>query len=101
MKAIKIPPYEDAIDVLIHREKASYSALSNEKHAAIKMNKSMAESLARQLLYFAVNSLPTGSHIHYDTFFCPLKQGNYEVVISQIENNEIELRIELDEEAEL
>ncbi len=65
------------------------------------MNKSMAESLARQLLYFAVNSLPTGSHVHYDTFFCPLKQGNYEVVISQIENNEIELRIELDEEAEL
>lgn len=47
MKTIKIPPYEDAIDVLIHREKASYSALSNEKHAAIKMNKSMAESLAR------------------------------------------------------
>lgn len=67
----------------------------------IKMNKSMAESLARQLLYFAVNSLPTGSDVHYDTFFCPLKQGNYEVVISQIENNEIELRIELDEEAEL
>ena len=29
MKTIKIPPYEDAIDVLIHREKASYSAFGD------------------------------------------------------------------------
>jgi len=43
-------------------------------------------SLARQMIYFAKNPVIEGSHIEYDDSFCIGLEGEYELILSKMED---------------
>ena len=67
--SFEIPEYDDGIEVFWD-ENAKLKVQSFDNEALICANKQALLSLAKQLIYLAVNDISEGSHVHYDDFFC-------------------------------
>lgn len=79
----EIPEYDgDSLDVLWD-EGGEYELFIEDECIVLSANKIAMISLAKQLLYFANNSLPNGSHIHFNSFFCKDIKGTYELIIEE------------------
>lgn len=83
---INIPDYDDIATDVIWKKNSKIDISYDEKSVYICGNKNALISLAEQLLYFAYNKLPNGSHVHYDNFFCDLQKDSKELVISRNDN---------------
>ena len=71
-----------------HRRKYPQKRFIKLKIIALAANKEGLISLAKQMLYFALNDLPKGSHVHFDSFFTGQTDIEHELVIEKI-NEEI------------
>ena len=81
---LEIPEYnENAVDV-IWEDGSQYSLVVSGDTVELSANKQGLLSLAKQLLYFANNELPNGSHVHYSSFFCRNLESDYELIISKL-----------------
>lgn len=80
---VDIPNYDgNGLDIIW--ETGSKYAISVEgKNVVISANKSGLVSLAKQMLYMAYSNLPTGSHVHYDSFFTNINDEDLELVIEK------------------
>ena len=80
---LSIPDYDgNALDV-IWEENSNYSLSVEENGVVLRANKQGLISLAKQMIYMAYNNLPTGSHVHYDSFFTKLNNEGVELVIEK------------------
>lgn len=82
---IEIPDYDgNALDVIWdHGGKYTIVNLGND--VIIKANEKGLISLAKQMLYIALNDLPEGSHVHYNSFFTCITDSLHELIIEKIE----------------
>lgn len=79
--SVDIPNYDgNSLDV-IWDQKAKFGLKAYDNCITLSANKEAMISFAKQLLYFAHNEIPNGSHIHFDSFFCKGLIGEYELVI--------------------
>ena len=53
----------------------------------IKATKEAFVSFAKQMLYFCFNTMPSGTHVHYDSFFCKSKLIGLGVLIELKEDD--------------
>jgi hypothetical protein len=83
---IDIPSYDgDSVDDFWeHSGKISVDVQRDD--VILSANKTAMVSFAKQLLYFANNDLPNGSHVHFDSFFCQGIQGKYGFILELIES---------------
>lgn len=80
----EIPDYDgNAVDV-IWEDGAKYIATSDEESVILKANSEGLLSLAKQMIYLALNSIPTGSHVHYDEFFVGKGVSDKHLIIEKI-----------------
>lgn len=92
---IDLPVFDgDSLDVIMHRELASYGVDTSSDSVSISMNAAFMCDLAYQMLYFLQNDLKSGDHIHYDDFFCPLIKGDFEMLLSKDADDCYSLRIQ-------
>lgn len=81
---VDIPNYDgNGLDV-IWENGSNYAISVEENSVVVSANKSGLISLAKQMLYMAHNDLPTGSHIHYDSFFTHITNEDFELVIEKV-----------------
>lgn len=81
---VDIPNYDgNGLDV-IWENGSNYAISVEENSVVVSANKSGLISLAKQMLYLAHNDLPTGSHIHYDSFFTHINNEDFELVIEKV-----------------
>lgn len=88
MKVIlEIPSYDpdNGIEVL-WKDSGRMQIYVSSDGVHICANPDALMSLARQMIYFAKNSLPEGSHVHFDDFFCKGLEGEYELILSKMED---------------
>lgn len=80
---------EEGIPIL-WEEGAEYEISVVDTNMEISANKAAMICFAKQLLYLAnhYDELPTGSHVHFDSFFCKdgLK-GNLELILTKRKND--------------
>lgn len=81
---IEIPEYDNESLDIFWEEKSKFSLSIDENTIILSANKNGMISIAKQLLYFAENNLPEGSHVHYSPFFCKNIKSNFELIISEI-----------------
>ena len=80
---IDIPDYDgNALDVIWNND-SIVEPYCVDKQIVIKANSEGLISLAKQMVYLAVNRVARGSHIHYDSFL--LGNNKYELVIEKAE----------------
>ena len=78
--ALDIPEYDgNALDV-IWNDNARYTLDVDYDSVILSANREGLISLAKQMIYFAYNELPEGSHIHFDSFFTKTDQTFHLVV---------------------
>ncbi len=76
-----IPDYDgNALDV-IWEDNAEFSIKVNENDVVLIANKEGLISFAKQMIYMAYNDLPSGSHVHFDSFFTKKNDCENELVI--------------------
>lgn len=81
--SIDIPDYDgNALDVIWEPD-SKYEVSVSDNSVVISANQSGLVSLAKQMMYMAYNNLPTGSHVHYDSFFTNTNEDSYEIVIEK------------------
>ena len=78
---ISLPNYDgNAIDVIW--EEGAHAELSfGDNQIHIRANRDGLISLAKQMIYLAVNDVHEGSHVHYDSYF--LGNTQLELVIEK------------------
>lgn len=54
-------------------------------------------SIAMQMLYYACNNLPCGTHVHYDSFFCGEDWNGMGLILEVAEEAEQEIYVDEDE----
>ena len=83
---LDIPDYDgDSIDV-VWEDGSNYFIMVNDNNVVLSANNNALVSIAKQMLYFAYNNLPQGSHIHYDSFFTKMNIEKYELIIEKRES---------------
>jgi len=83
--SFEIPDYDDGGLEVFWDEGAKLKVQSFDKAVALYINKQALLSLAKQLIYLAVNNVPEGSHIHFDDFFCKNGfLGDVELIIGKM-----------------
>ncbi len=83
---VDIPDYDgNGLDV-IWETNSKYVIRVQNNDVVISANKSGLISLAKQMLYMAHNNLPTGSHVHYDSFFTKMNNECFELIIEKEAN---------------
>ena len=85
--SIYIPDYDGRGTDVIWEDDADYDLSVSGDSVVLRANRSGFISLARQMLYFAYQELPKGSHVHYDEFFTG-RPHEYELIVEEL-NNEI------------
>ena len=81
---LDIPDFDgNAIDI-IWNECAIVEPYCVDDQIVIKANSEGLISLAKQMVYLAINQVGKGSHVHLDSFF--LGKNNFELVIEKAEN---------------
>lgn len=79
---LDIPDYDgNGIDV-VWETGSKYAINIDDNSVVISANKNALVSIAKQMLYMAYNTLPKGSHVHYDSFFTKMNE-EYELVIEK------------------
>ena len=92
---IDLPLFDgDALDVIMHRDLASYGIVIYPNSISISMNTVFMRDFAYQILYFVQNNLKPGDHIHYDAFCCPLIKGDFDILLSKDADDCYSLRIQ-------
>lgn len=92
---IDLPLFDgDALDVIMHRDLASYGIVIYQNSISISMNTVFMRDFAYQLLYFVQNNLKPGDHIHYDDCCCPLIKGDFDILLSKDADDCYSLRIQ-------
>ena len=82
---IDLPDYdENGIDI-IWEEGSRYHIMVSKETVEITANKNALISIAKQMLYLAYNDLPSGSHVHLDSFFTG-QQQDVELTIAKMED---------------
>ncbi len=82
---IDLPDYdENGIDI-IWEEGSRYHIMVSKETVEITANKNALISIAKQMLYLAYNDLPSGSHVHLDSFFTG-QQQDVELTIARLDN---------------
>ena len=83
---IEIPEYDySGVDVFWEKN-AKYNISCYDDEVVLAANKEGLISLAKQMLYFAYNDLPKGSHVHFDSFFTGQSDIEHELVLCKINN---------------
>ena len=73
---LEIPDYDgNGLDVIWNND-AKYDLTTIADDVVLKANKEALVCFAKQMLYFAHNDIPNGSHIHYSSFFTGVDQKN-------------------------
>ena len=81
---IDIPDYDgNSIDI-VWEKGAKYIATYDNDNVIIKANSEGLLSLARQMIYLAVNAVPSGSHAHYDSFFTTEETVDKELILEKL-----------------
>lgn len=80
---IEIPDYEyDGLDV-IWEDNAHYKLFIYKQSVHLVANTEGLMSLAKQMIYLAVNDVPEGSHVHFDKFFTKMNDLPIEFVVAK------------------
>ena len=86
---LDIPDYDGNVLDVIWEDGSQYSIDvyedKSENEVTLFANKERLISLAKQMLYFANNDLPKGSHIHFDNFFTKFNYTKYDLTIVKID----------------
>ena len=81
---LEIPQYEGhGIEVFFEKNARYAIKVVDDRNIYIHVNKEGLITLAKQMLYFAYNDLPEGSHVHYDGFLTN-DYENAELVIEKM-----------------
>jgi hypothetical protein len=83
---LEIPDYDgNSLDVIWEAD-SKYEISVQKNSVVISANKDGLISLAKQMLYMAHNDLPSGSHVHYDSFFTKGSNGCPELIVEKKED---------------
>lgn len=81
---LQIPDFDgNAIDIIAEKG-ATVSVEVHENEVVIAANKEGFLSLAKQMLYMAVNPIPFGGHAHFDDTLVGMRHSAYSLVIEPI-----------------
>lgn len=78
----KIPIYHGGWMDVFWEENAKMDVRANHGVAEIIGNRKAFHSLAKQLLYYYINAISNGVHVHYSDFFCGTGLAGLELIIA-------------------
>lgn len=68
--SLAIPEHTGGAIKVFWEERSFAIVESHSDHVSIKGSKEAFLSFAKQILYFCFNPISSGTHVHYDSFFC-------------------------------
>lgn len=83
---LDIPDFNGKSVNFVWNEKARISLnIQSENEIELQANKEGLINIAKQLIFFAINDLSYGAHVHYDSFSCGEGlEGEFELIVSKI-----------------
>lgn len=88
---VDIPEYDGGWVEVFWEDHAKYKTELSHDGIVIYGNKAAFYSFARQMLYFCFNNIPSGSHVHFDDFFCKNGCCGSELIIGLLNSNDLDM----------